>query len=32
MPPEAFAVFFGHEHYIEPGRTPGMVEGWPFAS
>ena len=22
MPPEAFSVFFGHEHYIEPGRTP----------
>ena len=30
MPPEVFAVFFGHEHYIEPGRPPGMVEGWPF--
>ena len=29
MPPEAFSAFFGHEHYIEPGRTPGMVEGWP---
>ena len=30
MPPEVFATFFGHEHYIEPGREPGMVEGWPF--
>ena len=32
MPPEVFSVFFGHEHYIEPGRTPGMVEGWPFGA
>jgi LmbE family N-acetylglucosaminyl deacetylase len=32
MPPEAFAVFFGHEHYLEPGREPGMVEGWPFGA
>lgn len=30
MPPEVFAVFFAHEHYVEPGREPGMVEGWPF--
>ena len=30
MPPEAFAAFFAYEHYIEPGREPGMVEGWPF--
>ncbi len=30
MPPEVFAAFFGHEHYIEPGRAPGMVDGWPF--
>ena len=30
MPPEIFSVFFGHEHYIEPGREPGMVDGWPF--
>src|SRR6478672_4868055 len=30
MPPEIFAVFFGREHYIEPGRQPGMVQGWPF--
>ena len=28
MPPEIFAMAFGHEHYIEPGRPPGMVEGW----
>ena len=30
MPPEVFEAFFAHEHYIEPGRPPGMVEGWPF--
>ena len=30
MPPEVFAAAFGFEHYIEPGRAPGMVEGWPF--
>ena len=30
MPPEVFAGFFGREHYIEPGRPPGMVQGWPF--
>ena len=30
MPPEVFEVFFGREHYIEPGRPPGMVQGWPF--
>ena len=30
LPPEVFAVIFGHEHYIEPGRLPGMVEAWPF--
>jgi len=30
MPPEVFAVFFGQEHYIEPGRVAGMVDGWPF--
>ena len=23
-------TFFGTEHYIEPGRPPGMVQGWPF--
>ena len=27
MPPEMFAAFFAHEHYIEPGRPPGMVDG-----
>jgi LmbE family N-acetylglucosaminyl deacetylase len=32
MPEEVFAVFFGHEHFIEPGRDAGMVEGWPFAA
>jgi LmbE family N-acetylglucosaminyl deacetylase len=32
MPPEVFAVFFGREHYIEPGRDPGMVAGWPFGA
>ena len=30
MPPEVFATFFGSEHYVEPGREPGMVQGWPF--
>lgn len=30
MPPEAFAAVLGFEHYLEPGRTPGMVTGWPF--
>ena len=30
MPPEAFTVFFGHEYYIEAGRPPGMLDGWPF--
>jgi LmbE family N-acetylglucosaminyl deacetylase len=30
MPPEAFAAAFGFEHYLEPGRDPGMVRGWPF--
>lgn len=34
MPAEAFELFFGHEHYIEPGldadeRGP-MRRGWPF--
>lgn len=28
MPPEAFATFFSSEHYLEPGRPPGMVRGW----
>ncbi len=31
MPPEVFDVMFGAEHYIEPGREPGMQDGWPFA-
>ena len=30
MPPEVFAAAFGYEHYLEPGREPGMVRGWPF--
>lgn len=32
MPTEVFTAFFGAEHYIEPGREPGMVKGWPFGS
>jgi len=28
MPTEIFAMAFGHEHYIEPGRPDGMVDGW----
>ncbi|HEX6917738.1 MAG TPA: PIG-L family deacetylase [Phycicoccus sp.] len=31
MPDEAFLVMFGAEHYLEPGRAPGMITGWPFA-
>jgi len=31
LPPEAFLAWFGTEFYIEPGRQPGMVQGWPFA-
>lgn len=30
MPDDAFAAFFAFEHYIEPGREPGMMLGWPF--
>ena len=30
MPELAFAAFFGTEHYIEPGREPGMRRGWIF--
>ncbi len=30
MPAEAFEAVFGYEHYLEPGRAPGMVTGWPF--
>ncbi len=32
MPPEAFAAAFSREFYLEPGRAPGMVEGWPFGA
>ena len=28
MPPEMFAVVFGAEFYIEPGRPAGMHDGW----
>ncbi|MCH8614201.1 PIG-L deacetylase family protein [Arsenicicoccus dermatophilus] len=28
MPVEAFTEGFGYEWAIEPGRAPGMVEGW----
>jgi len=31
MPEEVFDVFFGHEHYIEPGRDADITDGWPFA-
>ena len=31
MPPEACSAMLGVEHYREPARAPGMVEGWPFA-
>ena len=31
LPPEMFLAWFGAEHFIEPGREPGMVDGWPFA-
>ncbi|MGL4744740.1 MAG: PIG-L deacetylase family protein [Dermatophilaceae bacterium] len=30
MPPEVFADAFGWEHFVEPGRAPGMTTGWPF--
>lgn len=30
IPEEHFGYAFSHEFYIEPGRSPGMVEGWPF--
>jgi LmbE family N-acetylglucosaminyl deacetylase len=30
LPPEAFAGMFGTEHYLEPGREPGMRTGWIF--
>lgn len=28
MPPEVFALAFGAEYYIEPGRAPGMRDVW----
>jgi LmbE family N-acetylglucosaminyl deacetylase len=28
MPPEVFAAVFGTEHFIEPGRSPGMRRAW----
>ena len=28
MPEQMFAAGFGVEHFIEPGRPDGMVEGW----
>lgn len=28
IPPEWFAGMFGLEHFIEPGREPGMRQGW----
>lgn len=28
MPPQVFALVFGHEYYIEPGRPPGMRDAW----
>ncbi|MFC7490295.1 MULTISPECIES: PIG-L family deacetylase [unclassified Knoellia] len=31
LPPDTFLAWFGTEFYIEPGREPGMVDGWPFA-
>ncbi|PRY55689.1 hypothetical protein BCF74_12273, partial [Knoellia remsis] len=30
LPAEMFAQWFGTEYYIEPGRAPGIVDGWPF--
>lgn len=30
MPDFAFAAMFGHEHYLEPGVTAPMRQGWPF--
>lgn len=30
LPPEAFAAVLGQECYLEEGRVPGMVHGWPF--
>ena len=28
LPPEAFAAFFGAEHYVEAGLTSGLRRGW----
>lgn len=28
MPPEVFAMAFGSEHYLEPGRPAGMQHAW----
>lgn len=28
MEPDIFALAFGTEYYLEPGRQPGMREGW----
>lgn len=28
LPVEVFPFAFGTEHYLEPGRPPGMVRGW----
>lgn len=28
LPVEVFPIAFGTEHYLEPGRPPGMVRGW----
>jgi len=30
MPPDVFALMFGHEHYLEPGVDQPMTDGWPF--
>jgi LmbE family N-acetylglucosaminyl deacetylase len=30
MPPDVFAAMFSTDHYLEPGREPGMRVGWPF--
>ena len=28
LPPEVFAMMFGLEYLIEPGRAPGMRTAW----
>lgn len=30
MPEQVFTAFFSTEFYLEPGREPGMQQGWPF--